>query len=270
LIWVEDVSTQTARFTIKGKSYHRDRITALSQLFQDGNITRISEGNIAGHTVWDFEINFKRPVGELPVQIPLPNHLTTFENYSEYIEEMRRGTIPPPPPTPTLMAETPVDNISMPSELEQPQTEVVAQNIVPEETPSSFAFINDPVDSATLFNLAQDSYLSNSFNDAIALLDRYLHIFPEGAEIAQAKYLLGEIYFILNSFSRAIEFFNGVYVLQGDKVPESLFFMARSYELLNDYQNAIRFYTILSTEFESSPLARTAQEHLNIIRGGQR
>ena len=268
LIWVEDVSTQTARFTIKGKSYHRDRITTLAQLFEDGNITRISEGNIAGHTIWDFEINYKRPIGELPVQIPLPTHLATFENFREHTEELQRRATPPPAPIVATVVPTPIDVVPM--DVVEAPSDVVHQNIAPDAPPTSFAFINDTVDSATLFNMAQDSYMSNSFNDAIALLDNYLHKFPEGAEIAQAKYLLGEIYFILNSFNRAIEFFEGVYRLQREKVPESLFFMARSYELINDYQNAIRFYTILANDFASSPLARTAQEHLNIISGGQR
>jgi TolA-binding protein len=270
LIWIEHVSMQNDRFSVRGRSYHRDRITTLAQLFQDGNITRINEGDIVGNTVWDFDINFKRPVGELPVDIPVPYHLISFDNYREYIDEKQRMAIDTPTPTPVATEPIAIDDDSsenMPAVTEE-RSDVTPETITDEEVTTGFAFINDPVDSATLFNLAQDSYLSNSFNDAIVLLDRYIHLFPEGAELAQVKYLLGEIHFIQNSFSRAIEFFNAVYNLRHDKVAEALFFMARSYELLNDIPNAIRFYTILADEFASSPLARTAQEHINIIRGG--
>ena len=268
LIWIENVTTQNDRFSIRGRSYHRDRITALAQLFQEGNITRINEADIVGHTVWDFEISYKRPVGNLPVQIPLPPNLMTFESFREYIYETRRIAMETPQTTPTTS--TLVDHEVTETQTLDAPTEETPQAIPNGEGGTGFAFINDPVDSRTLFNLAQDSYLSNNFNDAIALLDRYLHLFPEGTEIAQANYLLGEIYFILNSFSRAIESFSRVHTLGGEKVPEALFFMARSYELINDITNATRFYTILANDFSSSPLSRTAQEHLNIIRGGQR
>ena len=241
LIWVDNISTQDTNFTIRGKSYHRDRITNLSRVFSDGHITRITETEIAGHTVWEFEISFLRPPGEETTAMVYPEHLQSYESFRNHFRAAQRS----------LLA------IS--------QNNVV--NGVQDET-SPPPLITAAEESRGLYELARNNYLSNNFTESISLLEQYIRQYSTGAEIALANYLLGEIYFVVNNFERAIPYFLEVIRLQRDQLPESMFFASRSYEVLGDYENAIRHYTMLNTRFPNHPLSATAREQLRLLREG--
>ena len=91
LIWIEQITTQGSRFTIRGKSYHRDRITNLSRVFEDGHISRIDEINIDGNTFWDFEISFLRPKAQETTAMVFPPHLQNFDRYYHNYQLTQRG-----------------------------------------------------------------------------------------------------------------------------------------------------------------------------------
>ena len=235
LIWIENMLSQDTRFTVRGKSYHRDRITNLSNLFGSGHINRIVETTIAGHTVWDFEISFLRPHGAETSAMNFPPHLQTYEAYVQHIENLRR-------------------------------MQLLARSNVNVQTPDEPISVAE--ESATLYNLARNNYLSNNFTEAIALLERYIQSYPTGAEIALSNYLLGELYFVVNRFDRAVPYFLEVLRLQREQVPEALFFVSRSYESLGNYENALRYYTMLINRHPNNPLSATAREQIRILREG--
>ena len=246
LLWVDAITTTDARFTLRGSSYHRDRITALSTLFEDGQIVRIIETHIADHITWEYEINYARPKGEdTPVEIPL-NQFATYETYLKHLEDMAA---------------------------QRRQEELLRQSMALMESqmpPTTPTTQSSPIDdAATLYETARDYYLNSNFPETISLLDQYIRRYPNGAEISNAYYLLGELYFVLGNYERAVPNFNNVYRLRQDKVIESLFFLAKSNEHLSNYEAAIRHYNILIREYPNSPLARAANEQVLLLREGQ-
>ena len=245
LIWIESISSQETRFSIRGKSYHRDRITNLSNLFNNGHITRIVETSIAGHTVWDYDISFLRPKSNELAALNFPAHLQTFDMYKDHVETLRRSRT--------------LSNANV--------VAVTEQRSVPVNDTASEA-ISLQEETANLYNLARNNYLSNNFIEAIFLLESYISKYPSGSEISLSNYLLGELYFVVNSFDRAIPYFHEVLRLQKEQIPEALFFVSKSYEALGNYENALRYYTQLIERYPRNPLSATAREQISILKEG--
>ena len=241
LIWIEQVTTQGDRFTTRGKSYHRDRITNLSNVFQDGHIARIIEQDIAGNTVWDFEVTFLRPKGRETEAMVFPPHLQNFDNFYHNYQLALSRAMPIRSPF-------------------QAVPEDIDQTAPPTATAAS--------EARELYELARTYYLSNNFNEAINILERYIASYRNQDDIDRVNYLLGEIYFVINSFERAIPYFREVIRLQREMLAEAMFFAARSYEILNDYENAVTYYRMLNSRFPNHPLSATAREQLQILREG--
>jgi len=291
MVWIENVSiNRDTQIVLRGKSVQRERITNLTGIFPDGHITRISESQIADHDVWDFDINFPRPLDREVNHITLPLYLQSYENFVEYIqsqikldsdptkqpvvEEKEPEVITPPTTEPIAVAPTPT---RAPAPTPTP-TPTPAPTTTPAPTPTptptqptvrdkdgvEFDEYNNP---KLLYDLARDSYLGNNFTEAITKLDIYVSKFPNGDEIALVYYLLGEINYVLNNFESAVTNFDHVYKLKRDKIAESLFFTSKSYEGMFDYDKAKQYYSILINEYPSNPLAKTANEQLKILNG---
>jgi len=294
MVWIENISiSRDTQIVLRGKSVLRDRITNLTGLFPNGHITRIAETQIAEHDVWDFDINFPRPLDTEVNYISMPLYLQSYENFVAYIQSQIRidsdpasqpvieepsieeieppltepiavaPTPTPAPPEPTRAPPTPA-----PTPAPTPTPAPVAP-VAPPEPPKDrdavdFDEYNNP---KLLYDLARDSYLGNNFTDAITKLDIYVTKFPQGEEIALVYYLLGEINYVLNNFESAVTNFDQVYRLKKDKIVESLFFTSKSYEGMFDYDKAKLYYTILIDEYPSNPLAKTANEQLKILNG---
>jgi TolA-binding protein len=197
--------------------------------------------------VWDFEIVFARPKGQdIPVNIPL-EHFATYESFVKHLEEVteRRRQ----------------EEVLRQTMISLGQQEILnqAQNI-----PTS------PAEEAKMiYTQARNYYLNSNFTETITLLETYIRRFPNGEDIAMAYYILGELFYVHGNYERAIPNFNNVYRIRRDKVVESLFFLAKSNEKLSEYGNAIRHYNILIREFPNSPLSRTANEQIQLLRESQ-
>lgn len=263
MCWIDNLSSQDKRFIIRGKSYRRDRITQLSSLFEDGQISRISENTIAGHTVWDFEINFIRPLGEMPTIIPLPNYLLTFDSYLSYLKEIQDIKNNSLKETSTVLY---TDEINLNLEQNIVEESMNASELLT-STQSKPKSIIEHIDTHELYNLARDNYLNNNFEDAMSLLKIIIEERNDASETSLSYYLLGEIHYVLNNYDNAVIYFLEVTKLNDSKVPESLFFISKSYEALNDYSNALEFYNILIQSFPDNPLSKTAEEQIKILKG---
>jgi len=243
LIWIEQVTSQGDRFSTRGRSYHRDRITNFSRIFTDGHITRIAETEIAGHLLWEFEVTFLRPPGAETSAMVFPPHLQSYENFYHNHQLLVQRQL----------------------ELAQFNQGVTSTGFIDTSTPTP---TTEAEESLLVYEMARTHYLSNNFNDAITLLEQYIARYRNGAEIANANYTLGEIYFVINSFERAIPYFLEVIRLQRELLPDAMFFAARSYEILGNYENAVRYYTMLTQRFPNHPFSTTARENLQLLREG--
>ena len=120
--------------------------------------------------------------------------------------------------------------------------------------------------SSALYETARNSYLNNDFGEAITLFEQYIREFPQGAEVCLSNYSLGEMYYVLGDFQKAVDYFHAVVRIRQNNVPEALFFLGRSYESLNNYERALENFRMLTRDYPNHQLSRTASEHIRELR----
>lgn len=234
LCWVENLNYQENKLFIKGKSYHRNRITNLAQIFENGEIARINETMISGTTLWDFDLSFTKPKGNLHLEIQMPSYLKDYPSFIKHYEE----------------------------QLKLKEKRVPAPVIT-----ASRRQLHTAPDFTTLYNEARDSYLSAEFDDTIRKTTHIIDEFPNHTDIDLVYYLLGETYYVIADFQNAVNNFNQVLRINKNKIAESLFFSAKAYEALSDYDQAINTYKDLIKRFPQNSLSKTAVEQLSNILG---
>ena len=244
LCWIENFTSTDSKITIKGKSYHRNRISNLAKLFADGAISRINENKISSAVVWDFDISFSKPLGKFPETIQLPKYLESFEYFLEWYQEKHIQKFNIPQFEKKDVQQTPRVN-------ERPQAKAVEITISFED----------------LYNQARDNYLSGNFEITIRSIHTVIEEYREHKDIDLAYYLLGETYYVLSEFNEASKNFLAVIDLKKNKLPEAYFFLGKSYEALTDYDRAISTYTELIRLYPENALSKTAEEQLKNLFG---
>ena len=244
LCWIENLSYNDKKILIKGKSYHRNRITNLAKLFENGEISRINENSISGSTVWDYDISFTKPKGNLPENIPLPGYLKNYDDFLkwyelEYLQKPAKVIVS----SPAIV--TPIVKNNIPQSRQ-------------DKTVQSFM---------ELYDEARDNYLSANFDTTIRNINIIIEQYPNHKDIDLAYYLLGETYYVLSEFDQATKHFENVIKLDRNKLPETHFFLAKSYEALADYEKAIITYTKLIQLYPQNSLSKTAGEQLKNLLG---
>jgi TolA-binding protein len=75
-------------------------------------------------------------------------------------------------------------------------------------------------------------------------------------------YWLGESYFALKQYDKAIEYFNYVAQTKSAKTPDALYMLGRCYAALGKIKEAKEYMNRVVKEYPKSPVAKKAKDRL--------
>ena len=109
---------------------------------------------------------------------------------------------------------------------------------------------------------AFSDYASGRFQEAISGFDSFLRLYPDSDFAGNAQYWLGECFYSLQQYPRAVEAFDKAVknYPQGHKTPEALLRMAAAQQQMNQQKQAAEALRLLQERYPDSPAAKKARE----------
>ncbi len=109
---------------------------------------------------------------------------------------------------------------------------------------------------------AFSDYASGRFQEAISGFDSFLRLYPDSDFAGNAQYWLGECFYSLQQYPRAVEAFDKAVknYPQGHKTPEALLKMAAAQQQMNQQKQAAEALRLLQERYPDSPAAKKARE----------
>lgn len=112
------------------------------------------------------------------------------------------------------------------------------------------------------YNLGLNSFRNRRYRTAIAYFDTLLRSDLETDLKINAIYWIGESYFGLKQYQKAIEYFNYVAQTKTVKTPDAIYMLGRCYEMLGDTRRAREYMNQVLREYPQTPVAKKAKERL--------
>lgn len=107
-----------------------------------------------------------------------------------------------------------------------------------------------------------NNFRNRRYKTAIAYFDTLLRSTVETDLKINAVYWIGESYFGLKQYEKAIEYFNYVAQTKSAKTPDALYMLGRCYAALGKIKEAKEYMNRVVKEYPKSPAAKKAKERL--------
>ncbi len=112
------------------------------------------------------------------------------------------------------------------------------------------------------YNRGLNNFKNRRYKTAIAYFDTLLRSAVETNLKINAVYWIGESYFGLKQYEKAIEYFNYVAQTKSAKTPDALYMLGRCYAALGKIKEAKEYMNRVVKEYPNSPVAKKARERL--------
>lgn len=116
------------------------------------------------------------------------------------------------------------------------------------------------------YTKARKLYLEGKYKESLDLFEKFTSGNPDHKLIPLSWYLMGESYFGLHDYQKALIYFEKASQYPNKKA-ESLLMAGNCYKLLNQNEKAIQTWEQLMNECSSSPLTKTAEKKLQRVKG---
>jgi tol-pal system protein YbgF len=107
-----------------------------------------------------------------------------------------------------------------------------------------------------------NNFRKRNYKNAIAYFDTLLKSDLETNLKVNVIYWLGESYFALKQYDKAIEYFNYVAQTKSAKTPDALYMLGRCYAALGKIKEAKEYMNRVVKEYPKSPVAKKAKDRL--------
>ncbi len=114
----------------------------------------------------------------------------------------------------------------------------------------------------TYYNRGLTNFRNRKYENAIAYFDTLLRSTVETNLKINAAYWIGESYFGLKQYEKAIEYFNYVAQTKSSKTPDALYMLGRCYAALGKIKEAKEYMNRVLKEYPESPVAKKAKSRL--------
>ncbi|MFN3134257.1 MAG: tetratricopeptide repeat protein [Candidatus Kryptonium sp.] len=112
------------------------------------------------------------------------------------------------------------------------------------------------------YDLGLKEFRNRRYKTSIAYFDTLLRSNIETNLKINAAYWLGENYFALKQYEKAIEYFNYVAQIKSAKTPDALYMLGRCYAALGKIKEAREYMSRVLKEYPKSPVAKKAKDRL--------
>ncbi len=112
------------------------------------------------------------------------------------------------------------------------------------------------------YDRALNNFKKRNYKSAIAYFDTLLKSDLETSLKINVTYWLGESYFALKQYDKAIEYFNYVAQTKSAKTPDALYMLGRCYAALGKIKEAKEYMNRVIKEYPKSPVAKKAKDRL--------
>lgn len=112
------------------------------------------------------------------------------------------------------------------------------------------------------YNRGLNNFKNRRYKTAIAYFDTLLRSTVETNLKINAVYWIGESYFGLRQYEKAIEYFNYVAQTKSAKTPDALYMLGRCYAALGKIKEAKEYMDRVVKEYPNSPAAKKARSRL--------
>lgn len=112
------------------------------------------------------------------------------------------------------------------------------------------------------YNRGLNNFKNRKYKDAIAYFDTLLRSTVETDLKINVVYWIGESYFGLKQYEKAIEYFNYVAQTKSAKTPDALYMLGRCYAALGKIKEAKEYMNRVVKEYPKSPVAKKAKDRL--------
>ncbi|CUS98934.1 tol-pal system protein YbgF [Candidatus Chrysopegis kryptomonas] len=112
------------------------------------------------------------------------------------------------------------------------------------------------------YNRGLNDFRNRKYQTAIAYFDTLLKSNVETNLKINAAYWIGESYFGLKQYEKAIEYFNYVAQTKSAKTPDALYMLGRCYAALGKIKEAKEYMNRVIKEYPKSPVAKKAKDRL--------
>ncbi len=112
------------------------------------------------------------------------------------------------------------------------------------------------------YNRGLNNFRNRRYETSIAYFDTLLRSDVETNLKINAAYWIGESYFALKQYDKAIEYFNYVAQTKSTKTPDALYMLGRCYAALGKIKEAKDYMSRVLKEYPRSPVAKKAKERL--------
>ena len=139
--------------------------------------------------------------------------------------------------------------------------------VVPPEIPAAGAPAAPSADERASYEAAFDVLKAGRYDESARLFDQFLQQHPDGAYAPNARYWLGESYYVTQNYELALEQFQALYARwpQHDKAPGALLKVGLSQYGLKQLDQARATLAQVAERYPGSDAARTAEDRLRAI-----
>ncbi len=119
-----------------------------------------------------------------------------------------------------------------------------------------------PKDPQTLYDRALSEIMDRKAESALPLFVEFVKTYPKDELTDNASYWIGECYYLMSDYQKALDQFRGVTERfpDKDKAPDALLKMGYCYEMIGDSPRAREAYDRVIKAFPDSPAADLARE----------
>ncbi len=112
------------------------------------------------------------------------------------------------------------------------------------------------------YNRGLNNFKNRRYKTAIAYFDTLLRSTVETNLKINAVYWIGESYFGLKQYEKAIEYFNYIAQTKSAKTPDALYMLGRCYAALGKIKEAKEYMNRVVKEYPNSPVVKKAKNRL--------
>lgn len=237
LSWLEVLESSgsnevDSRFQISGFSTAQRNIVKLSNLFPNCQIDKVSSTEVQENKIWSFSLNFSYP--------EVSEKLITIEPESK--------------PTPQPVVAKPEVNRVV------PKAEPIAQE---EAVEPDYKNINDPM---VAYDEVIELYFRGDTDGSLAGFQNFLEKYPNHARAYNAKYFIGECYYHMAQYQKAIPMFEEIVLLERGKRPDAMMMLGNCYEKTAEMEKAISNWQNLVNKFPNNNLTKLARYKIESYR----